>query len=157
VAQQVADTLQSVLTESMMRNAGFAALRFSLSVAVLAAGNSAIAQDSIAAYQGAWLSGIDDCAEVYTSTGKGTSFKKPVDIFAPAFIISGRRLSTPLASCRIQSVRPSGNRQLMVLGCSNAVSVNVVQTLISPQPDGSLKRFLNAQDTAGTTYKRCSG
>ena len=66
------------------------------------------AEAGLSGYQGAWLLEGRDCAEVYSSTGKGTSLKKPVDIFAPAFIVSGNRLRTPLASCRIKAVRPSG-------------------------------------------------
>jgi hypothetical protein len=114
-----------------------------------------MAQGGLAAYQGAWLSGRD-CAEVYAPTGKGTAFKKPVDIFASAFIISGNSLRTPQASCRIKSTRPSGDRQLLVLSCANAVSGNEVRVLMAPQPDGSLKRYFNAEDTTGTTYKHCS-
>lgn len=126
-----------------------------LGLAAFAAGSAATAQGGLAAYQGAWLSGRD-CTEVYSSAGKGTSFKKPVDIFAPAFIVSGNRLRTPQASCRIKTVRPNGDRQLLVLDCANAVSGNEVRVLMAPQPDGSLKRYFNAQDTTGTQYQRCS-
>jgi hypothetical protein len=131
-------------------------LGISVSFALFSAGSAAMAQDGLAAYQGAWLSGGEGCGEVYTSAGKGMAFKKPVDIFSPAFIISGRRLRTPLASCRIKSLRPNGNHQLMLLDCANAVSVDAVHALISQQPDGSLKRYLNEQDTTGTTYIQCS-
>ena len=105
---------------------------------------------------GAWLTGGADCAEVYSSAGKGTSFKKPVDIFAPAFIVSGNRLRTPQASCRIKSAKPEGDRQRLVLDCANAVAGNEVRLLMAPQSDGSLKRYFNEQDTSGTTYQRCS-
>jgi hypothetical protein len=97
-----------------------------------------------------------DCAEVYSSGGKETSFKKPIDIFAPASIIAGNRLRTPQASCRIKSVRPSSDRQRLVLDCANAVAGNEVRVLMAPQPDGSLKRYFNEQDTAGSSYQRCS-
>ena len=127
-----------------------------LSFAALAGASGAMAQGGLEAYRGAWLAGGPDCAEVYSSGGKGTSFKKPIDIFAPAFIISGNRLRTPQASCRIRSVRPSGDRQHLVLDCANAVAGNEVRVLMAPQPDGSLKRYFNEQDTAGTSYQRCS-
>lgn len=127
-----------------------------LGLAAFTAGSVAMAQGGLAAYQGAWLSGGADCAEVYASAGKGTSFKKPVDIFAPAFIISGSRLRTPQASCRIKSTRPNGDRQLLVLDCANAVSGSEVRVLMAPQPDGSLKRYFNDQDTMGSVYKQCS-
>jgi hypothetical protein len=140
-----------------MRVAGFlAAAGLGLSLAVSVAASAAMAQGGLSGFQGAWLSGSADCAEVYSSAGKGASFKRPVDIFAPAFIVSGNRLRTPQASCRIKSVRPNGDRQRLILDCANAVSGNEVRVLMAPQPDGSLKRYLNEQDTTGTAYKRCS-
>src|SRR3712207_6289720 len=98
-----------------------------LGLAASAGMSAAMAQGGLSSYQGAWLSGGTDCAEVYSSAGKGTSFKRPVDIFAPAFIISGNRLRTPQASCRIKSVRPDGDRQLLTLDCANAISGNEVR------------------------------
>jgi hypothetical protein len=131
------------------------AVGFGLCLAAFTVGPAAMAQGGVAAFQGAWLSGSAECAEVYTAAQKGTTFKKPVDIFVPAFIVSGSRLRTPQASCRIKSVRPSGNRHLLILDCVNAVSGNEVRVLMAPQPDGSLRRYLNAQDTVGTAYKQC--
>lgn len=139
-----------------MRTVRVAATGVGLSLAVLATVSGAIAQGAPSGYQGAWLAGGAECAEVYSSAGKGTSFKKPVDIFAPAFTVSGNRLRTPQASCRIKSVRPAGDRQRLVLDCANAVAGNEVRVLMAIQSDGSLKRYFNEQDTIGTTYQRCS-
>jgi hypothetical protein len=88
--------------------------------------------------------------------GKEVSFRSPVDIFAPAFIISGNRLRTPQASCRIRSVKPAGDRQLFTLDCANMVSANEVRVLMARAPNGSLRRYFNDQDRAGTPYQRCS-
>jgi hypothetical protein len=147
----------SAIGEITMKFAGFSAaagLGFGLAVSVAA--SEAMAQGGLSAFQGAWLSGGADCAEVYSSAGKGTSFKRPVDIFAPAFIVTGNRLRTPQATCRIKSTRPTGNRQVLVLDCANAVAGNEVRVLMAPQPDGSLRRYFNEQDTTGTEYKQCS-
>ena len=133
-----------------------AAIWLGLGLAVFTAVSGASAQAGLSAYQGAWLQGGPECAEIYSSTGKGTSFKKPVDIFAPAFIISGTRLRTPQASCRIKSVKPTGDRQLLVLDCANAVAGNEVRVLMAPDADGALRRYFNEQDTTGTKYERCS-
>ena len=114
------------------------------------------AQARLSAYQGAWLAGSEDYAEIYASAGRGTSFKKPIDIFAPAFVISGNRLRTPQASCSIRSVRPSGDRQLFLLNCANAVAGNAVRVLMTPQPGGTLRRYFNEHDSVGTEYRQCS-
>ena len=140
-----------------MRVAGLVrSVGLGLGLAASAAVSSAVAQGGLSGYQGAWLAGGADCAEVYSSAGKGTSFKRPVDIFAPAFIVSGNRLRTPQVACRIKSVRPTGDRQRLILDCANAVAGNEVRVLMMPQPDGSLKRYFNEQDTLGTRYERCS-
>ncbi len=141
-----------------MRIAGFfAAAGLGLGLAVSVAPLDAVAQGGLSGLQGAWLSGATDCAEIYSPSGKGASFKRPVDIFAPAFIVAGNRLRTPQATCRIKSNRPAGDRQLLVLDCANAVAGNEVRVLLATQADGTLRRYLNERDTSGTEYKRCSG
>ncbi|MGO4706134.1 hypothetical protein AB4072_10240 [Microvirga sp. 2MCAF38] len=111
---------------------------------------------NLSAYQGAWLEQSFNCEAVYASGGKSTSFKKPLDIFAPAFVVSGNRLTTPQASCRILSVEPtSGNRQILNMHCANSVAANEVKTIMSSSPDGGLARYFNEQDTTGTIYRRC--
>src|SRR4051794_27016155 len=73
---------------------------------------------------GAWVDQNLTCADVFaTKKGKQT-FKQPVDLFAPAFIISGKRLTTPQASCKLLNVRMEGDRHLAKLSCANSVSVS---------------------------------
>ena len=134
----------------------FGAATLGLGLAVSVGIADAMAQSGLTAYQGAWLAGDMDCAEIYSTTGKSASFKRPVNIFAPAFVISGNRLRTPQASCSIRSVRPSDDRQLLLLNCANAVAGNAVRVLMAPQPGGTLRRYFNEQDSVGTEYRQCS-
>jgi hypothetical protein len=124
--------------------------------ATLAASGVRAAEAGLSAYQGAWLAQGSSCTDVFTPAGQGMSFKKPVDIFAPAFVISGNRLRTPMATCRIKSVRPNGDRQVLTLACANAVSTADVKVLMAASSDGSLKRYFNDEDTVGSRYQRCS-
>ncbi|TGD95382.1 hypothetical protein EU555_28440 [Methylobacterium nonmethylotrophicum] len=110
----------------------------------------------VSGYQGAWLLSGRDCADVYPSSGKGTSFKRPLDLFAPAFIVAGNRLRTPGASCRIASIKPAGDRQILMLDCANAVSASEVRVFLAVSPNGSLKRYYSEQDPTGVEYQRCS-
>jgi hypothetical protein len=71
--------------------------------------------------EGAWIQD-GTCDETFARAGKGISFKKPINVFAPAFIITGNRLRTPTASCSIKSVKPRGNRRVLSLQCSTAVA-----------------------------------
>ena len=86
--------------------AGAAGLGLAFAMSAAVSGGMA-AEPGLSAFQGAWLQSSPSCAEVYSFSGKDVSFRSPVDIFAPAFIISGNRLRTPQASCRIRSVRPA--------------------------------------------------
>ena len=139
----------------VVRLVGAAGVGLALAASVAVSGTIA-AEAGLSGYQGAWLIQGPSCTETYSSAGKGVSFKKPVDIFASAFIVSGSRLRTPMATCRIKSVRPAGDRQVLVLDCANAVSGGEVRVLLATMPDGSLKRYFNEQDTTGTQYQRCS-
>lgn len=107
------------------------------------------------AYQGAWVLSGRDCAEVFSAAGRGLSFRKPVDLFAPAFIVSGQRIRTPMASCRVRSIRPVGGRDHLDLDCANAVAANDVRVILAPGTDGTLTRYYSDQDPTGIAYRRC--
>lgn len=137
------------------RSANIAALGLSLA-ALAGVSDPLAASGGLSAYQGAWVLEGRDCADVYSSEGKAASFKKPIDIFAPAFLISGKRLRTPMATCGIKSVRPIGDRHLLILDCTNAVAGQEVRVYMAPQANGALRRYYDDKDPTGTGYRRCS-
>ncbi|WP_026190602.1 hypothetical protein [Methylobacterium sp. WSM2598] len=141
-----------------MRRASFVrAIGLGLSLGTsIAVPNARAAEAGLSGYQGAWVLSGRDCAEVYSSVGKRASFKKPLDLFAPAFIVTGNRLRTPGASCRIASVKPAGERQLLMLDCANAVAANEVRVFMAVSPNRMLKRYYGDQDPTGVEYQRCS-
>jgi len=110
---------------------------------------------AVSAYQGAWVLSGRDCAEVFSAAGRGLSFRKPVDLFAPAFIVSGQRIQTPMASCRVRSIRAVGGRDHLDLDCANAVAANDVRVILAPGTDGTLTRYYSDQDPTGIAYRRC--
>ena len=135
-----------------MRLAGHL-LAAALAVAALRLSTAEAAE---AGLEGAWLQQGTECADVFVRSGKTASFKKPVDLFAPAFIISGSQVRTPQASCRIKSVRPAGDRRILTLSCATPVAVDQARAILAPSADGSLRRYLNDQDTTGSSYRRCT-
>jgi len=104
--------------------------------------------------QGAWT--YSECDALFVHRGKSSSFKKPVDLFAPAFIVSGSRLRTPMASCSILGSKRVNDRHILKLSCATSIAVNHVTAILAPQPDGSMKRYSDSNDSIGTTYRRCS-
>jgi hypothetical protein len=114
------------------------------------------AQALEAAFDGAWLeSGSTTCEEVFTRKGKSVSFKRPINIFLAAFIIRGDRLQTAQTTCRIRGIRPIENRRRFSLQCTTPIAVENVTALLSITPDGSLRRYFNEEDHAGSAYTRC--
>jgi hypothetical protein len=129
---------------------------------LLAAGLAACAvrmsgvQAAEAALTGAWLQGGLACEDVFARAGKAVTFKKPVNIFAPAFIISGDRLRTPQASCRIKRVKAAGERRTLTLGCATTISVGEVTALLGVAENGTLRRYFDDKDQSGSSYNRCN-
>jgi len=115
---------------------------------------SAVAAE--ARLEGAWIQGGEGCAEVFSRSGKALSFKKPVNAFASAFIISGNQIRTPQASCRIKGAKRSGERRILALACATSVAVDEVPATLEPVADGTLRRYLNDHDKVGSKYERCS-
>ncbi|NGM35021.1 hypothetical protein G4G93_14000 [Methylobacterium sp. DB0501] len=119
-------------------------------------GSMAVAAPAgLTGYQGAWVLAGRDCAEVFSAAGRGLSFRKPVDLFAPAFIVSGQRIRTPMASCRVRSIRTVEGRDHLALDCANAVASNDVAVIMAPAKDGTLTRYYSDQDPTGIAYRRC--
>jgi hypothetical protein len=106
--------------------------------------------------QGAWADPSMDCGAVFSQTRKGVTFKKPPDPFANAFIISGRRLTTPGASCQIQSMKAVENgRRRLSLSCATSVAVDAASVELAVASDGSLQRYSSDTDKTGSRYLRC--
>jgi hypothetical protein len=105
--------------------------------------------------EGAWVQD-GTCDETFARAGTTIAFKKPINVFAPALIITGNRLRTPTASCTIKVVKPAGERRVLLLQCATGVAVEPVRALIGTSSDGSLVRYLNEQDSTGSSYKRCT-
>ena len=125
-----------------------------LCVASLGGMSTAVAVE--ASLTGAWAQDASECKQLFSRTGKNLAFKKPVDAFAQAFIVSGSQIRTPGASCRIKGVKRSGDRRKLALACATAVSVDEVPATFALLGDGTLRRYLNDADKAGSKYERCS-
>jgi hypothetical protein len=114
------------------------------------------APPQLSALHGAWLQQSSNCADVYTTSRQAVTFKKSVNEFVPGFIVSGDRLKTPVNTCRIARIVPSGKRWMMKLDCTGSVSTMGVSVQFSLTRDGALLRYLNDQDTTGSRYQRCT-
>ena len=106
--------------------------------------------------QGAWVEEGSPCDSVFVTTPKIIAFKRPANAFAPAFIVSGRRLSTPLATCRLISISPSGARQVLRLSCTTSVASDTARAVLAPAEDGGIYRYHSVEGGIATKYRRCT-
>lgn len=125
-----------------------------------AVGSAARASD-LQALQGAWTTDAAACASTFTSAGGGPAFRADADLFASAFIVSGKRIRTPLASCGIRSIRRDGDWLELRLQCENAVSTAPVVARFSLVERGLVVRRLGKKTQGpaprGTAFVRCDG
>lgn len=105
---------------------------------------------------GAWVQDRAECQELFSRSGKTISFRTPSSAFAQAFIIEGRRLTTPKASCRIKAVKKIGGRRILALSCTTLVAIDEIPAILEPMADGTLRRYTNEADQQGSRYERCS-
>jgi hypothetical protein len=104
--------------------------------------------------QGAWAGPGSTCGEMFVAGKKGQAYKRPVDVFASAILVSGRRLTTPNAICRIRSIKASGSAGEVSLSCQTSIATSDVKAYLTLGDDGSLYRSTDGQDQ-GMRYIRC--
>jgi hypothetical protein len=70
----------------------------------------------------------DRLPTAFAFSGSKPAFKRPADAFVPAFIVSGDKLTTPLASCRIRKMEETEKGTRVTMACANALSSAPVVT-----------------------------
>jgi len=126
------------------------------SLLILPAGGSAAENKAgLSSLQGAWIEQSMDCAQVFKPAKRGMAFRPDVSVFAPAMVVSGRRIATPGATCTIQSISQLSDRMTLNLGCTTTITTSPVKAYVSVAQDGSLVRYNNATDSVGSKYEAC--
>jgi hypothetical protein len=105
--------------------------------------------------QGAWVEQSMNCEQVFRPTKRSMAFRRDVSVFAPAFIISGRRITTPGASCTINRISYKAERMILNLGCTTTIATSPVKAYLSVSNDGAVYRYNDDVETAGSKYNSC--
>jgi hypothetical protein len=128
-------------------------VQLAAAVAVLTAG-SALAQGA-GRLDGAYVGLGFKCEDVFVRSGGGYRFATPRNAFDSAFLIRGKTLATPMASCRLASRSLKDNVLDVNLDCANAISHTPVRAYFKRGEGGSLVRLSSAKDTSGDEYRKC--
>lgn len=97
-----------------------------------------------------------ECADVFVKAKDGVKFSPRADPFAPAFIVKGKALTTPVAMCRLRRSEAKGAVREFQFECANSISYAPVTIFFRRGEDGSLIRFSSADETVGSKYGRCN-
>ncbi len=113
-------------------------------------------QATIPSLSGAWVEQGVECDKVFVSKGGRLVFRKPVDAFTSAFLVSGPQVIGPEASCRIVGTKAHGDRTVLFLGCATSVALGRTATIVKLGSDGFLYRYFDSADLVGDRYQRCA-
>lgn len=95
------------------------------------------------------------CEDVFTRSKSGMVFKRNVDAFAPAFIVSGKTLRTPVATCRLQKSTAKGDLRELQFECASPISYVPVKVYFRKGENDSLIRQASETEAIGNRYERC--
>ena len=109
------------------------------------------------AISGAYVGPGQTCLDLFEFRKGKVSFKEPRDPFSTAFLIQGRSLRTPMATCHIAR-RTSGRNEVIILDlrCTNMMSSAPAKAYLRRGDDGGLVRLSGPDETGGSPYKRCT-
>lgn len=96
------------------------------------------------------------CSDVFVSSKNGLAFSRNVDVFAPAFLIKGKTLSTPTATCKLRRSSAKGDVRELHFECVNSISYSPVNVFFRRGENGSLIRLASETETIGSRYDRCN-
>jgi|SRR5689334_21394496 len=124
-----------------------------LGLAFFASASSAWA-DAIGNLQGSWVTEDSKCTAVFEKIAGKVRFKA-LNLAQSGFVISGKKVSGPIAGCTISQVKEENDRFSALLTCADsAVSKKLSMTfrLI----DATHFERLNVYGDLTITYKKCS-
>lgn len=105
---------------------------------------------------GAWTTDAAVCNKVFVRSGARVSFAKDAELSGSGFIIEGREIRGPAATCRIKATKEEGAVTHMIATCSTDIMLSDVQFSVrSVNADEILRMFPNMPGME-TKYYRCS-
>lgn len=105
---------------------------------------------------GAYVPSGTKCDEVFAKSKGGLRFVKNVDAFSSAFIVRGKTLTTPLATCKLRRSAMKGDVRELDFECASSISFAPVTVYLRRAQDGGVIRQASTDDIIGTRYERCS-
>jgi hypothetical protein len=106
---------------------------------------------------GLWASDADACNKIFVTKGKSASFSKNSELQARGFIIDGKKIRSPRATCTITRSKETGDVVSMVASCANDIMYSDMQFSLKVLGDGKVSRIFPefAEAEMAFIYYRC--
>ena len=127
---------------------------FSLSVLLCCALPGAPAE--AAEIQGAWSTDASLCNKVFVKSGAKVSFAKDSELSGSGFVIDGREIRGPTATCRIKHTTEDGAVTHLIAACATDIMLSDVQLSLRSVNANEIFRLFPNMPGMETKYHRCS-
>ena len=127
---------------------------FSLSVLLCCASLGAPVE--AAELEGAWSTDASLCGKVFAKSGARVSFAKDSELSGSGFIIQGREIRGPTATCRIKQTKEDGPVTHMIAACATDIMLSDVELSFRSVNADELFRLFPNMPGMEIKYYRCS-
>jgi len=133
--------------------------RVILGVAILCVGSALLASRAHAIdLTGQWTTDLDACDKVFATKGKTVSFTKNAELQGRGFIIEGKKIRSPRATCTVTKSKESGDVVNMIASCATDIMYSDMQFSLKLLGDGKVSRIFPEFGESGELafiYYRC--
>jgi hypothetical protein len=105
---------------------------------------------------GAWTTDAARCSKVFVRSDARVSFAKDAELSGSGFIIEGREIRGPAATCRIKATKEEGAVTHMIAACSTDIMLSDVQFSVRSVNANEILRMFPNMPGMETKYYRCS-
>ena len=135
-----------------MTTSRLSALLFLMSLCTALPGASAEAAD----LTGVWATAADVCNKVFVKKGNRVSFAKNSDVYGSGFIIEGREIRGPAATCRIKTMKEDGAMTHMIAACATDIMLSDIQLSVRSIDADRISRIFPNMEGMEIPYYRCA-
>jgi len=104
---------------------------------------------------GAWTPSTAECSRLFERTGRGLSFKQPVDKFAQAVIIRPGEVEGPSSVCRVLKVTRAKGVISAATECRDTVGYLPLDITIKVQSARAIVYNADGCEALNVTYLKC--
>ena len=107
---------------------------------------------------GLWTTALNVCDKVFVTKGKTASFSQKSELYGRGFIIEGKKIRSPRATCTITKSKESNGVLNMIASCATDIMYSDMQLSLRPLEDGKVSRVFPEFGESGEMafiYYRC--